>query len=242
MTSYLGRAARWASVISWCACLLLPMAVPCAEIEGWQRFERRVRDGEIGRAEGLREIARWHELLVGLFPAAGLGDRVFFPLEGYGLGAVGGKNGEGYKPAGYEFVGGNRHRGHPAQDIFIHDRNQDGLDDRTGRPVAVLSIADGVVVSVFAEWDRTGRFRAVRGGNYMWVYHPALGLFSYYAHLRKVEAAVGDPVAGGARIATLGRTGVNAAPARSPTHLHLMLLRARDMTPVDPYPMWRRHR
>jgi len=43
-------------------------------------------------------------------------------------------------------------------------------------------------------------------------------------------------VAGGQVIATLGRTGTNAYPERSPTHLHLMLLRARDMTPVNAYP------
>jgi hypothetical protein len=43
-------------------------------------------------------------------------------------------------------------------------------------------------------------------------------------------------VAGGQLIATLGRTGTNAYPERSPTHLHLMLLRTMDMTPVNAYP------
>jgi murein DD-endopeptidase MepM/ murein hydrolase activator NlpD len=43
-------------------------------------------------------------------------------------------------------------------------------------------------------------------------------------------------VAGGQTIGTLGRTGANAYAERSPTHLHLMLLEASDMTPVDPYP------
>jgi len=46
----------------------------------------------------------------------------------------------------------------------------------------------------------------------------------------------GANVQGGGRIATLGRTGTNAYRSRSPTHLHLMLLRANDMTPVDLYP------
>jgi hypothetical protein len=45
-------------------------------------------------------------------------------------------------------------------------------------------------------------------------------------------------VHGGAVIGTLGRTGTNAFPPRSPTHLHFMLLRAADMAPVDPYPMF----
>ncbi len=221
----------------------LPAAAdPSSASADWQSFERRVRDGSLHAPEGAREIPRWHGLLVRVYPAEGFGGRVFFPLSGYGMSAVGGKNGEGYKPAGYEFLGGNRHRGHPAQDIFVHDRNRDGVDDRTGLPFEVLAMADGVVLSTFTEWSADGPHRHVRGGNYVWVYHPGLGLFAYYAHLREVEVGVGDVVVGGARIATLGRTGVNAAPARSPTHLHLMLLRARDMTPVDPYPMWRQHR
>jgi hypothetical protein len=44
-------------------------------------------------------------------------------------------------------------------------------------------------------------------------------------------------VAGGQVIATLGRTGSNAFAERSPTHLHLMLLRAQDMMPVNAYPL-----
>jgi murein DD-endopeptidase MepM/ murein hydrolase activator NlpD len=71
----------------------------------------------------------------------------------------------------------------------------------------------------------------------VWIYHPALRLLAYYAHLQDIAVSLGEQVAGGARIATLGRTGTRAYAERSPTHLHLMLLRAKDMTPVDPYPM-----
>jgi murein DD-endopeptidase MepM/ murein hydrolase activator NlpD len=217
-------------------------AVRAEDLRNWQEFERRVRDGAVSEPEGVAEIARWHAILARACPAEGFGRRVFFPLKNYGPNSIGGKNGEGFRPAGYAFLIGNRHRGHPAQDIFVHDRNQDGADDRTGGPVAVLAIADGVVLSTFSAWVPEEPFGAVRGGNYIWLFHPALGLFSYYAHLREVEVAAGDTVAGGEPIATLGRTGTNAFPARSPTHLHLMLLRARDMTPVDPYPLLRRDR
>jgi murein DD-endopeptidase MepM/ murein hydrolase activator NlpD len=163
--------------------------------------------------------------------------RFFFPLEGYGHASIGGKNGEGYQPAGYEFLGGNRHNGHPAQDIFIRDRNQDGLDDRTEQPVGVLAMADGVVLSTFTQWAPDERHRHIRGGNYVWIYHPALKVFSYCAHLRDIRVELGERVRGGSLIATLGRTGPNAYPPRSPTHLHIMLLRAKDMTPIDAYPM-----
>ena len=218
----------------------MPGLASCADagaIEEWPVFERRVRDGEIGPTEGRAEIARWAGVLEAAYPAEGFDRRIFFPLKGHGLRSVGGKNGEGYKPAGYEFLGGNRHKGHPAQDVFIADRDQDGREDRTGRPAEVLALADGVVLSTFAEWTTDQAYRHIRGGNYAWIYHPALKLFSYYAHLQDICVGLGGTVRGGERIATLGRTGTNAFPSRSPTHLHFMLLRATDMAPVDPYPM-----
>ena len=208
-------------------------------IDSWQQFERRVRDDQISYEDGLQEIGRWWKHLQNAYPAWGFDKRVFFPLRGYGIKQVGGKRGEGFRPSRYEFVGPKRRIGHPAQDIFVYDGNQDGLDDRTGSPIEVLSIADGVVVSAFSEWspfsEEPGNGK--RGGNYVWVYHPALYLFAYYAHLQEVKVDVGRRVAGGQGIATLGRTGTNAYAERSPTHLHLMLLRAEEMRPVDPYPL-----
>jgi murein DD-endopeptidase MepM/ murein hydrolase activator NlpD len=215
----------------------LVLAAGADETADWQQFERRVRDGEIGAAEGLAEVARWAEFLEQNYPPGGFGPRVFFPLKGYGPASIGGKRGEGYRPAGYAFLGGNRHKGHPAQDIFIHDCNQDGLDDRSGRPADVLALADGVVLSTFTQWKPDDAHRHIRGGNYVWIYHPGFKMFSYYAHLHEIRVAPGEKVAGGSAIATLGRTGTNAYPPRSPTHLHLMLLRAGNMAPVDPYPL-----
>lgn len=208
-------------------------------IDSWQEFERRVRDDRISYEESLKEIDRWRELLQQAYPAREFDQRLFFPIRGYGIKQVGGKRGEGFRPSRYEFVGPKRRIGHPAQDIFVYDGNQDGLDDRTGSPIEVLSIADGIVTSTFSEWSPFSEEpeNGKRGGNYVWVYHPALRLFSYYAHLQEVKVDVGRRVAGGQGIATLGRTGTNAYAERSPTHLHLMLLRAEEMRPVDPYPL-----
>jgi len=204
----------------------------------WQQFERRVRDGEIGASEARAQIAYWTAALEQRYSTGEFDRRIFFPLKDYGLQSIGGRNREGYRPEDYEFLSGNRHKGHPAQDIFIRDRNQDGLDDRTGRPAAVLALADGVVLSTFTEWAPEEAHRHIRGGNYVWIHHPSLKIFSYYAHLQDVQVRLGEKVHGGAPIATLGRTGTNAFPSRSPTHLHFMLLRATDMAPVDPYPMF----
>lgn len=209
---------------------------------GWQEFERRVRDDRIPVGKGQEEIRRWWGILQKEYPAARFDGRLFFPLRGYGLTHVGGRRGEGYRPSRYQFVGPRRRIGHPAQDIFVHDGNQDSLDDKTGAPIEVLALAEGIVVSTFGEWSPEPQEpgNGKRGGNYIWIYHPSLQLLSYYAHLAEIRVAVGERVAGGRLIATLGRTGTNAYAERSPTHLHLMLLRASDMTPVDPYPFLRK--
>jgi hypothetical protein len=209
---------------------------PC-EIEGWQQFELRVRDEQISYEEGLKEIRHWWGILQQAYPAGQFDGHIFFPLSGYGLKHVGGKRGEGYRPSRYEFVGPKRRIGHPAQDIFVYDGNQDSLDDRTGSPVEVLSLADGIVVSTFSEWAPVPQEpgNGQRGGNYVWIYHPAFRVFAYYAHLKNITVTLGERVAGGQAIGTLGRTGINAFAERSPTHLHLMLLRAESMAPLNAY-------
>jgi peptidoglycan LD-endopeptidase LytH len=203
----------------------------------WQAFERKVRDGEISFQEGEKAIAEWATRLEREFPHAQFKESTFFPLKGYSIKDVGGKNGDGYKPEGYRFLDGNGHRGHPAQDIFVCDRDQDGIDDFTGKPVDVLALAEGIVLSTFSDWKSTDCFRELRGGNYVWVYHPALKVFSYYAHLERVFVRPGDKVRGGEAIATLGRSGKNASLQRSPTHLHLMILSSVTMKPLDPFPL-----
>jgi murein DD-endopeptidase MepM/ murein hydrolase activator NlpD len=221
-----------------CLGVILLWALPawCSGEDDWQRFERRVRDEQISYEDGLKEIRHWWDVLQRVYPAERFDGRLFFPVQGYGLKHAGGRNGSGYKPSRYQFVGPNRRIGHPAQDIFVYDGNQDGLDDRTGKPVEILAVADGIVLSTAGEWTPALPLNGNRGGNYVWIYHPALRLFAYYAHLQDIRVTLCERVAGGQVIATLGRTGPRAYPARSPTHLHLMLLRAKDMMPVNAYP------
>ena len=161
-------------------------------------------------------------------------DRLCFPLKGYTFKSIGGKKGNGYRVQGYDFFDGNQHKGHPGHDIFIQDRNQDGVDDRTGNPVEVLSAHSGIVVSVNDEWEPSS---PVRGGNYVWVYHPIKGRYFYYAHLREIAVSVGQVVSRGDRLGTVGRTGLNAYPKRSPSHLHFSVHHSVDgyPRPIDPY-------
>jgi murein DD-endopeptidase MepM/ murein hydrolase activator NlpD len=202
----------------------------------WQGFEQRVRDGKMDYEEGLKALSAWNQALQKDWPPDDFGTRVFFPLGGYTIQNVGGSRGEGFRPDGYRFLDGNLHKGHPAQDIFIVDKNLDGFDDATGKHAQVLAIADGVVLSIFADWENN---KELRGGNYVWIYHPALRLFSYYAHLHDVTVGAGIRVSGGEQIASLGRSGKNASLRRSPTHLHFMLLQLDGMKPIDPYPLLR---
>lgn len=144
-----------------------------------------------------------------------------FPLAGYNARAIGGTNGSGYIATGYDYFDGDEHKGHPAHDIFIADRNQDGVDDETKRPVNVISITSGIVVATDTTWDRESR---LRGGRYIWIYDPNSASLFYYAHNSTVLAKLRDIVKPGDTIATVGRTGLNAFKPGSPTHLHVMQL------------------
>ena len=144
-----------------------------------------------------------------------------FPLRGYTTNALGGTHGEGYRSSGFDLFDYAVRGSHPAQDIFIVDRNQNTLDDRTSQPVDILAMSSGVVLSIETGWQPGSDYR---GGNWVWVYDPNLhGLF-YYAHNREVDVLPGQWVQAGQKLAEMGRTGFNAYKTRSPTHLHLMYL------------------
>jgi hypothetical protein len=225
-----------------------PAADPAVEPTPAARFDgldRQIRDGALAREPARRSLA-------GLLPevreqaraaacrASPPGDWVF-PLAGYGPSAVGGRQGSGYQPRGYDYFDGNRHGGHPAHDIFIVDRDRDDRDDRTRAPVTVRSMSGGLVVAVNPSWEPGS---AVRGGVYVWVYDPFSDALFYYAHLRRAQVRPGDCVVAGAPLGEVGRTGANAWPRRSPTHLHLMVLGVGDGVPVprNPYADLRRAR
>jgi murein DD-endopeptidase MepM/ murein hydrolase activator NlpD len=201
---------------------------PCAAFDA---LYARIRDQRIDRASALGRVLELLPQIRDQFYARGGKDSAEsrFPLEGYGPESIGGKDGSGYQPNGYDWFDGRNSKGHPGHDIFIHDRNQDELDDRTGRPVDVLSVAPGIVVAFSPEWNpATG----LRGGRYVYVYSPAQHGIFYYAHARSIAVKPGDIVRAGQVIATVGRSGRNAAAPRSPTHLHVMFLAVGD----DGYP------
>ena len=96
-------------------------------------------------------------------------------------------------------------------------------------------MSGGVVVETRKNW--TPEMMDIKGGNIVYVYDNfSDGLF-YYAHMNKVYVNVGDFVMPGTVLGIMGRTGKNAYPLRSPTHLHLMYVKNHDgdLTPVNMY-------
>ncbi|SEO19294.1 Peptidase family M23 [Mucilaginibacter gossypiicola] len=157
-----------------------------------------------------------------------------FPLKGYKSNAIGGSHGNGYFDKGYRYLDGNKHGAHPAHDIFINDKNQDCMDDHTGKPVDVVSVDDGWVVACTNQWEPHSN---MRGGKFIWIYHPASNVFTYYAHNNQIFVIPGEQVKQGQKIAEVGRTGYNAYKKRSPTHLHFSEFKLVDDIPVpfNPY-------
>jgi peptidoglycan LD-endopeptidase LytH len=163
-------------------------------------------------------------------------DYFWFPVRGYSTNAIGGTHGEGYRGKGFDLFDYMVRGSHPAQDIFVVDRNQNNLDDRTSHPVDIVSMSSGLVLSIETGWKPGSDYR---GGNWIWIYDPNLrGLF-YYAHNSEVAVVPGQWVQAGQKIAEMGRTGFNAYKKRSPTHLHLMYLQIQPdglPEPIDTYP------
>jgi hypothetical protein len=156
-----------------------------------------------------------------------------FPLKTYNYHAIGG-NGDGYNDKGYRYLDGNKHGAHPAHDIFINDKNQDCVDDHTHKPVDVLAVDDGIIIACSNEWEPTSN---LRGGKFIWIYHPARDYFTYYAHNQCIIVKPGDQITQGQKIAEVGRTGYNAYKKRSPTHLHFSAFHLVNDLPVpfNPY-------
>ncbi len=228
--------------------LLFPsnsMSTGSDAIQNWIQYESAVRDGLLAKDKArirLPAIMKDLEAYCTKF-TFGSSAKWTFPLKGYGVKSMGGKDGNGFKPdivygaspiKGYSFFDGNRHGGHPAHDIFIYDKNQDMLDDASNQPVDVLSMTDAIVLSTYQSWTSGNN---LRGGNMAWLYNPSLNILLYYAHLNKVYVQPGAFVAAGESIGTVGRTGLLAYKKSSPTHIHLMVLKFSNgnLIPYDFY-------
>lgn len=195
---------------------------PCTQ---FNLLNTLVRDGLIDKETARSRIKELIPRLKAYFYANGGTDSPendwVFPVQGYHQKSIGGVSGSGYISKGYDYFDGNKHVGHPAHDIFITDKNQDGLDDNTRKTVNVLAMKSVVVVATVNEWEPGSD---LRGGKYVYVFEPRTNGLFYYAHNSGIFVKPGDVVKAGAVLATVGRSGRNASPSRSPTHLHIAWL------------------
>ncbi len=210
-------------------------------IDKWDYFEKAVRDQKILKDSAKKVFPSLYEKLkqyADKFKFDTLTSPWTFPVNGYGIESVG-KG--GFKPdiyyggssiKGYNFYDGNKHGGHPAYDLFILDKNQDCLDDSSGKPVNIIAPVDLMILSVFKDWVKGS---GIRGGNYVWALNPLEDQIFYFAHLDSILVKGGDFCKEGTSIGTVGRSGKNAWVKRCPTHLHMMVLKidGTELTPVD---------
>ncbi|MGI5862372.1 MAG: M23 family metallopeptidase [Myxococcales bacterium] len=145
--------------------------------------------------------------------------------------SIGGTNGSGYQRARHLPCYATKYPGHPAHDLFVRDVHPTGRD-RDGKPFEALAVEDGLVLVARDGWQPGDE---AKGGNYVLLYLPARRWIAYYAHLESVAVKAGDRVAAGQVLGIVGRTGKNAAPRRSPTHLHFGLWDAEHFQPVNSY-------
>lgn len=199
----------------------------------WKPFITKVREGKIDRNSAIdtmnlftNTLWDYMEANIKLKKIRKYSDKEWvFPVKGYNANAIGGVNGSGYVVSDFDFYDLNS-GGHPAHDIFINDNNQDCIDDITGDYAEILSMSGGIVIETRTNWDVS--MSDIKGGNIVYVYDNYSNGFFYYAHLKDVYVNVGDFVKPGTPLGTMGRTGKNAHPSRSPTHLHIMYLRSFD--------------
>jgi peptidoglycan LD-endopeptidase LytH len=214
-------------------------------IVSWNHFEKSVRDQMVEKEQAKKEFPALYQDLKALCskyhfkPASSWS----FPIQGYGKKDMGAG---GFLPhirygsspiKGYDFYDGNRHGGHPAYDIFIHDINSDSLDDKTGKPVAIVAPVDLLILSIEESWNPDSQ---IRGGRYVWALDPIQDQIFYFAHMNTIVTHAGDFLTAGSIIGTVGRTGKNATPTRSPTHLHMMVLTVKNgqLIPIDFMPFF----
>jgi hypothetical protein len=208
-----------------CLFLLILLCSGASPLQGgvceeWNDLYSRIRDFAIEPAEAKTAFAPLHQRLRETYGRPGIGGTErFYPVLGYD--ASWGEKGAAYRPRGYQFFSGNRAGIHPSLDLFILDKNQDNLDDRSQGPVTIVAFSAGVVVGVNEEWEFPS---PQRGGKYLWIFDPSTNRYSYYAHLAQVQVHLGQIVQAGEPLGLLGRTGLNAYKKRSPTHLHLTVL------------------
>jgi len=185
----------------------------------WDKTDQLIMDAKIPKDDAIDSISMFVDYANKFFKESGLKttprENWVFPMMGWTSVSYR-NNGNDYGDVYFDYFQGGESHNHPAHDIFILDKDSNGVEDSTGKKVDAVSMVNGIVFTVFADW-KTGDFG--RGGNYIKIYDPENEAMFYYSHLDSIFVKVGDIVKAGQRVAYVGRTGRKAIAGR--THLHI---------------------
>jgi hypothetical protein len=185
----------------------------------WHKTDQLIRDRKIDKEDAIDSIAIYIPIAVTEFKSTGIPGTKrqdwVFPMRGWTTVAYrsGGKD---YKDETFDYFQGGEFKGHPAHDIFILDKDSNGVEDSTGQKVFASAMVSGIVLSKYSGWFKGDYFRS---GNYVKLFDPeSQGIF-YYSHLDSVFVEVGQVVKAGEPIGYVGRTGRKAINGK--THVHI---------------------
>jgi hypothetical protein len=135
--------------------------------------------------------------------------------------------GKDYRDQKFDYFQGGESKGHPAHDVFILDKDSNGVEDRTGKKIEATAMVSGVVVSILNDW-KPGN--SLRSGNYVKLFDPVSEAIFYYSHLDTVFVRVGQIVRAGEPVGLVGRTGRKAV--RGKTHIHIAYYKIKGGRPI----------
>ncbi len=198
----------------------------------WNDVDRKILTKSIDKDEAVELLKKYEKPVKAFFRKMGGNivhrDKWVFPLTNYSSISYR-DEGNDFLLGDYDYFQGSNTKGHPAHDIMINDANKDLLDDSTGKPVDVVSMGSGVVVSVDTTWQPGSK---LRGGKFVKIFDVTNSGIFYYSHLSKVFVYPGLIVNAGEKIGEVGRTGRKTILPGGKTHLHIGYLKSEDGYPV----------
>ncbi len=192
---------------------------PADLFERWNKTDLLIMDNKIPKDAAIDSIAKYVPLANEFFKKSGMKtterENWMFPMKGWTKVEYR-KGGDDYGEIYFDYFQGGESHNHPAHDIFILDKDSNGVEDSTGEKVTAVSIVNGIVFTILSDW-KDGDFG--RGGNYIKIYDPESEAMFYYSHVDSIFVKVGQIVKAGDPIAYVGRTGRKAIKGK--THLHI---------------------
>lgn len=198
--------------------------------ERWHNTDVMIWDRKIDRDDAVDSIEYYVPLAVKEFKTHGITttkrNEWAFPMSGW-TSVTYRDNGKDYRDEKFDYFQGGESKGHPAHDIFILDKNNDGVEDSLNIKIYATSMVNGLVIGVHSVW-KVGDF--YRSGNYVKVFDPESEALFYYSHLDSVFVVPGQVVKAGDPVGYIGRTGRKAINGR--THVHIAYYKIDDGEPV----------